>query len=84
MLYLEESQRWSHWEGGAQGGGDQNGFVSAKLTPSTAKRQGEAAHAGRMRLSHGQGVTAGLSLPEPTGSESVTGNQRQIEPVREV
>lgn len=70
--------------GGSRGGGDQNGFVSANLTPSTAKRQGEADHTGRMRLSHSQGVRAGLSLPEPTGSESVTENQRQIEPVREV
>lgn len=69
---------------GSAGGGDQNGFVSAKNRTVHNKDREKQIRRGKMRLRNSEGVKAGLSLTEPTGSESITENWRQIEAVREI
>lgn len=49
-------------------------FCQCKKSHSAWQRQGEADHTGKMRLRNSGGVKAGLSLSEPTGSESVMEN----------
>lgn len=75
----------NRWEGGAwEEEGIKMGLSVQKLHSARQRDREKQIAWGKMRLRNSEGVKAGLLLTEPTGSESVSENWRQIETVREI
>lgn len=64
----------NRWEGGAQEEEIKMGLSVQKSHSARQRDREKQIVWGKMRLRNSEGVKAGLSLMEPTGSESVTEN----------